>query len=148
MENQFISAHSGKDIISSVSLIILGSVLIAAPVGVSLNIIGAIVFISGIITIFILKSSFKNTEDGKKYSKKELYFANNKREALIAAIKSAPETINIDKNEIGNAIRLDLYYSKDAGKAYLQLFEYVPYQYEPCSEQKVYSIDKVAELIK
>lgn len=148
MENQFTSAHSNKDIISSVSLILIGSALIAAPVGVSLNIIGAIVFISGIIMIFILKSSFKNREDGKKYSKKEFYFTNNKREALIAAIDSAPETINIDKNEVGNAIRLDLYYSKDAGKAYLQLFEYVPYQYEPCSAQKEYSIDKIAELIK
>lgn len=148
MENNFISAHSNKDIISSVSLILIGSVLIAVPVGVSLNVIGAIVFISGIIMIFILKSCYKNVEDGKKYSKKEFYFANSKREALVAAVKSAPETIFIDKNEIGNAIRLDVYYSKDSGKAYLQLLEYIPYEYAPCSELKVYNIDKVEELIK
>ena len=48
----------------------------------------------------------------------------------------------------GNAVRLDVYYSKASGKAYLQLFEYIPYKYEPCSKIYEHEIIKVGKLIK
>ena len=55
---------------------------------------------------------------------------------------------NLSEEDKGNAIRLDVYYSKASGKAYLQLFEYVPYKYEPCTKVYEYEIAKVGKLIK
>jgi hypothetical protein len=43
-------------------------------------------------------------------------------------------------NDNENVLRLDVYYAKSGDKAYLQLFKYVPYIYEPASI--VYEVDK------
>ena len=40
-----------------------------------------------------------------------------------------------------------MFYSKDTKKAYLQLFEYVPYKYEPCSRQYEHELENVRSLI-
>ena len=68
--------------------------------------------------------------------------------AITSALESKPETIDLTEADKGNAVKLDIYYSKSAGKAYLQLFEYIPYKYEPCSKMYEYEINKVEKLIK
>jgi hypothetical protein len=67
---------------------------------------------------------------------------------ISAVIASKPESIDLTEEDKGNAIRLDVYYSKSSGKAYLQLFEYVPYKYEPCSKVHGHPLSKVEKLIK
>ena len=54
----------------------------------------------------------------------------------------------ISQENKGQAIILQMFYGKTSGKAYLQLFEYVPYQYVPCSEVYEYEISKIAYLLK
>ena len=65
-----------------------------------------------------------------------------------SALASKPESIDLTEEDKGNAVRLDVYYSKASGKAYLQLFEYVPYKYEPCSKVHGHPLSKVEKLIK
>ena len=67
---------------------------------------------------------------------------------ISAAITSKPETIDLSEEDKGNAIRLDVYYSKSSCKAYLQVFEYVPYKYEPCSKVYEHPLSSVEKLIK
>ena len=43
---------------------------------------------------------------------------------------------------------MDIYYNKDTAKAYIQLFEYVPYTYEPCSDVLEYNLSEVTNLVK
>ena len=52
-----------------------------------------------------------------------------------------------EEEDKGNAVRLDIYHSKQSGKAYIQLFEYVPYKYEPCTRQFEYEISETGKLI-
>ena len=59
-----------------------------------------------------------------------------------------PGSIDLKEADKGNAVKLDIYYSKAEGKAYLQLFEYVPYTYEPCSRLYEYQIADVEKLIR
>ena len=148
METQFVKVQSNKDIIISVLLIILGSILIATPVGASLNVVGGMLFFTGLIMVFVLKSNYKNLDDGMKYAKKELYFVNGVKDTLLAAMKSTPESIEVNAKANGNTLRLDVYYNKAANKAYMQLFEYVPYRYEVCSDMMEYDIAQVEKLIK
>ena len=117
MEKTFIRVRSGKDIIISASLIILGSVLVALPTGTGVNITGFFMIFAGLITV------------------------------ISSALKTAPGSIDLTEVDKGNAVRLDIYHSKSEGKAYLQLFEYVPYKYEPCSAVYEYEIDKVGKLL-
>lgn len=147
MEKTFIRVRSVKDIIVVSSLIILGCVLILIPTGASVNITGFFLIFAGLILAFVLKSGYKDLETGTTYLKKEHYFQQAMNHAISSVIATRPESIDLTEAEKGNALRLDVYYSKASGKAYLQLFEYIPYKYEPCSGMYEHHMEAVGKLI-
>ena len=147
MEKNFIRVRSAKDIIVSALLIILGSTLVALPTSAAINITGFFLIFAGIILALVLKTGHKDVETGVKYKKKEHYFQQAMHSSVSSAIAAKPEAVDLSEAEKGNALKLDVYYSKVSGMAYLQLFEYVPYKYEPCSKIYEYEIAKVAKLI-
>ena len=148
MEKEFIRVRSIKDITIFSLLVIAGCVLVALPTGTPINITGFFMIFTGLILAFVLKSAYKETGSGEKYMKKELYFQQAMNAPVSAAISSKPESIDLSQENKGNAIRLDVYYSRNSGKAYMQLFEYVPYKYEPCSKMHEHLIGTVEKLIK
>lgn len=148
MEKEFVRVRSVKDIIIFLSLLILGSVLIMLPTGAAVNITGFFLIFAGIILAFVLKTAYKDLDTGIKYQKKERFFQQAMNAAISSAIVSKPDSVDLGEEDKGNAVRLDVYFSKSAGKAYLQLFEYVPYKYEPCSKIYEYEIEKVQNLIR
>ena len=148
MEKTFIRVRSAKDIVIFVSLVIAGSVLILLPTGAAVNITGFFLIFAGLILAFVLKSGYKDTETGEKFLKEEHYFQQAMNAAISTAIANKPESVDLSQEDKGNAIRLDVYYSASANKAYVQLFEYIPYRYEPCSKMYEYEISRVAKLIK
>ena len=148
MEKTFIRVRSTKDIAIFSTLIIIGAVLIALPTGTAVNITGFFLIFAGIILAFVLRSAYKDTDTGIKFKKNELYFQQVMNAPISAALASKPESIDLTEEDKGNAVRLDVYYSKASGKAYLQLFEYIPYKYEPCSKMYEHEIIKVGKLIK
>lgn len=148
MEKTFSRVRSAKDITIFSSLIVLGSVLVALPTGAGVNIAGFFMIFAGIILLLMLKTGYKDMETGVKYYKKDHYFQQAVKPEISAALGSKPESIDISQSGNGNAVKLDIYYSKASGKAYLQLFEYVPYKYEPCSRMYEYEISRIAKLIK
>lgn len=141
--------RSIKDITIVSSLIIIGSVLLSLPDSSSLNISGFFVLFTGIVLGFILKSGYVDVDTGMRYSKKERYFEGCRRDELSSAISSKDCIckVNLNNEDKGNAIRLDIYYSKKAGKAYIQVFEYIPYKYEPYSRLFEHELKNVYELI-
>lgn len=148
MEKTFIRVHSIKDIVIFISLLILGSILVAVPTGDAVNITGFFLVFAGVILTLVLKTGYKDVETNVKYIKKERYFQQAMHTAIADAIASKPDSIDLSQENKGNAIKLDIYFSKTTGKAYIQLFEYVPYTYQPCSKMYEYEISKVGKLIK
>ena len=148
MEKTFVRVHSIKDIIIFVSLLALGGILVAIPAGDAVNITGFFLVFAGAILALVLKTGYKDVETNVKYIKKERYFQQAMHAAIADAIASKPDSIDLSQENKGNAIKLDIYFSKASGKAYIQLFEYVPYTYQPCSKMYEYEISKVGKLIK
>jgi len=148
MEKTFVRVRSAKDITICVSLIIAGSILIALPTGVAVNITGFFLIFAGIILALVMKTGYKDLDTGMKYQKEEHFFQQAMHAAISTVLASNPDALDLSEEDKGNAIRLDVYYSKSSGKAYLQLFEYVPYKYEPCTKVYEYEIAKVGKLIK
>ncbi|MBR5299523.1 MAG: hypothetical protein IKU36_04635 [Bacteroidales bacterium] len=148
MEKTFVRVRSVKDITIFVSLIIAGGVLIALPTGAALNITGFFLIFAGILLALLLKTGYKDEESGVKFQKEEHFFQQTMHTAISEALASNPDSLDLSEEDKGNAVRLDVYYSKVSGKAYLQIFEYVPYKYEPCSKIYEYEIAKVGKLIK
>lgn len=147
METNFIKVRSTKDIIVSSSIILLGCILAVLPIGTGVNLAGSTLIIAGIILALALKSSYKESSSSEKYHKKEYCFLQESKSSILNAISKNPASVDISQNGKGQALRLDIYYSKGAGDAYIQLFEYIPHQYKPCSELYVYEIDRVKTLI-
>jgi hypothetical protein len=148
MEKEFIRVRSIKDILVFSSLIIFGSVLVTLPTGAAVNITGFFMIFAGIILALVMRTGYKDTETGERYHKKEHYFQQAMNAVISSALVSKPESIDLTQAEKGNAVKLDIYYCKSSGKAYLRLFEYVPYKYEPCSKMYEHQLGRIEKLIK
>lgn len=148
MEKEFIRVRSIKDIVIFVSLIVAGSVLVALPTSTAVNITGFFLIFAGLILALFLKTGYKDFATGEMFTKKEIFFQQAMHAPIMSALDAKPASIDLGEAEKGNAVRLDIYYSKTSGKAYLQLFEYVPYKYEPCSKIYEHELAKVEKLIK
>ena len=145
MEKNFIRVRSIKDIIISSLLIIAGCILVSITSSDSVNIAGFFLVLAGLALAFILKTAYKDSDSGEKFMKKERYFSQEMHEKLKSAL-TCPTSLDPDLENRGSSLRLDIYYSKS--KVYVQLFEYVPYKYEPCSDMVEHDIARVEQLIK
>ncbi len=146
MEKNFISVRSIKDIIISTILAVAGCILIALPTATSVNVLGFFMIFTGLLLFFLLKTEYKDVETGVKYCKTERYFSQEMRPELLKLINSKPNDIDLNEEDKGNAVRLDIYHSKNSGKAYLQVCEYIPYKYEPCSKQIEHELAAVSNI--
>lgn len=147
MEKTFNKVRSTKDIVISAGLAAGGCVLVALPTSTSINILGFFMLFAGILLFLMLRSGYKEVETGEKFYKTERYFSQTLRAELAEKIASKPQNVNLAEEDKGNALRLDIYYSRKTGKAYIQIFEYIPYKYEPCSKQYEYALSEVTNLI-
>lgn len=148
MEKEFIRVRSVKDIAISVSLIISGAVLLVLPTGTGVNITGFFLIFTGLILAMVLRTAYKDIQTGETYIFKDLYFDREMQQSILDAIATRPDKTDISQKDKGTALKLDIYFSKNTGKAYLQLFSYVPYKYEPCSKLYEYKFSDITNLIK
>ena len=150
MEKQFCRVRSAKDVAISVTLLVAGMALMLLPYGgVGVTIGGFFLFLLGGLFLSQFKSVYKDKDgDNNVYLKKELFFRRELLQDILDAVESHPQTIDMKKEGLGWTIKLNLYYCIKADKAYLQLFEYVPYNYEPCSQMLEYKVNQIANLLK
>lgn len=148
MKQQFIKVHSFKDIAIFLSITLIGIILALLPYGMGLNIAGCILIICGIALGFILKSAYREINNPGIYHKKEFFFEPKHKDDLLRNIQSNPSKINLSEEGNGLSVRLDLYYSSTSSSAFLQLFEYVPYEYVAVSEVVECDKERVKQIIK
>lgn len=118
------------------------------PYGTGLNVAGFFFLLTGILFMVLFKSMYKLDGTEETYYRKELYFKHEELEAIKKAIESDKPQIDVSKEGEGKSVKLDIYYSPKWGKSYIQLFEYIPYTYEPVTEIKGFNIDKIEKIIK
>ena len=147
MEKTFIRVRSAKDIILSSSFIIIGCILIALPTDVGMNIIGFLLICTGIIFVLVLHSGYKDADTGFRYRKVEHYFKQEMNPIIKSALESKPDSIDLSQANKGSTVKLEIYFSNASGKAYLQLFEYIPYNYEPCSKMYEYEMGRIEKIL-
>ena len=148
MENQFYRVRSAKDIILSVSLIIIGGILLFIPNGVGVSIGGLFILLIGALFLSVLKSVYKMEGSDVVYNKKELYFNQEFAKEIQKAVLSDPNSIDVSAEGLGKVIKLNIYYSNQSGVAYLRLYEYIPYSYEPLTDMIKYQLKDISSLIK
>lgn len=147
MEQRFIKIRSAKNIITFASFILTGILLAILPDNVGANMGGYTLIVIGIILSQILKSDYCDKRSLKRYYKRQLYFGIAQKSELQSAIASTPNAIDISSEGSGQTLRLDIYFSPQANRASMQLFEYVPHEYCPCSEIHDYDLAEIKQLI-
>ena len=148
MEKNFIRVRSAKDIKIFSLFIIAGCMLALVPNADSLNLGGYSLIVIGVVLALLLKSGYKDVSTKEFFQKKELLFPKEMKASILSALASDSNSIELSKNGESQALKLELFYSKASGKAYLQLFEYIPYQYEMCSEIYEHEISKIGKLLE
>ena len=148
MEKKFISVRSVNDIVIFSSLIVAGFVLPLIFDTAEICFVGYAFIAIGVLGACFLKSGYKDVETQEIYCKKEFTFPGIMKDTILAALALSPRTIDLTQDGKGEALMLKMSCSKTSGKAYLQLFEFVPHQYEPCSKMYEYEISKIANLLK
>lgn len=147
MEKNFVKVRTKKDVFIFTSCIVVGISAILLPTGPAINIAAAMLVILGLVMAPMLKSGFRDELSGGEYLKKEYFFLQGMKPQLLGAVMFKPESLDLKEKDKGNTMRVDIYYSKDAGKAYMQLLEYVPHQYNPCTKMMEYDLNRVNSLI-
>lgn len=148
MEKKFTCARTGRDIAIFTSIILIGAALAFIPSQKEANLGGYTLIALGILLAFLLKSKYKDAETHENYVKKEFSFPREMKPIILTALLTSPDSINLSEEGKGHVLMLRMYYGQHSGKAYLQLFEYVPHQFEPCSEMFEYEACKVTELLR
>mgnify|MGYP003442221174 CR=1 FL=1 len=147
MEREFIRVRSIKDVVIFALLIIAGVILALLPEASGANIGGWLLIIAGIAVAFTLKSAYMDVKTKAIYNKKEISLPGNIKAKVLSALASTPQTIDRHMGGDGQGLLLKIYFNKRVGRAYIQLFEYIPHQFEPCSEVYEYELSKVEKLI-
>ena len=148
MEREFIRVRSAKDIFITLALIISGTIMVAWPDSQPISVAGFFTLFAGILLWFVMKTGYKDTESGKLYQKKEHFFAQSLKHEITTKLATNLKSIDLNSEDKGNGLRLDVYYSKATGKAYIQLFEYIPHTYEPCSQMYEHTLTDASEISK
>lgn len=133
MNKEFIRVRSFKDVTLALALIIAGCYCMGFVESNGINILGFFCLLTGFLFLFLLKTGYKDSDTGIRYTKSEHFFAQSLKDEIIKQLRNNPSKISYTSEDKGNGLRLDIY--KDSkGTSYYQLFEYVPHTYEPCSD--------------
>lgn len=142
MEIQFKKVHTAKDLI--ISALVLA-------VGVGLYFVNAVlgVFIGacGILMLLFYKAAFKKVGNDTILTKKAIDVASSCRSSLLDYLNGKDVDPEIQQPGAGGVIRLEVYFNKDAGVAYAQLFNFSNYTYEAATEMIELHSPKADKLI-
>lgn len=148
MEKKFIRVRTLKDIIIFTSVLIIGLLFVAITETELDNMGGYTLIAIGIILACFLKTGYEDIDTHEKYFKRNFTFSGDMKTPLLSALSSSPELIDMSQEGNGQVLRLSVYCGKTTGKAYLQLFVYVPHLYVPCSEMYEHEMSKVEKILK
>lgn len=101
--------------------------------------------ITGIILFAVLKTGWRDTETKEQYHRKVKFFSKDIKDEIMDNLENHIENIDIQKNNIGTGLKMEVYYNRR--QAFVNLYKYIPYSYEPVSSTFEYSADKIEKLI-
>ena len=129
MEYKLKSVHTGKDLVISAVILAAGIGLLFFNAG-----LGVVIGICGLLMLLLYKTGHKREGENVVLRKKAIDVAHHCRESLKCFLDGKDVEPEIDTNENGGVIRLEIYYNADAAVAYAQLFDFSNYTYEPATE--------------
>ena len=142
MEIQFKKVHTAKDLIISALVLAVGVGLYFVNAG-----LGVFIGACGILMLLFYKAAFKKVGNDTILTKKAIDVASSCRSSLLDYLNGKDVDPEIQQPGAGGVIRLEVYFNKDAGVAYAQLFNFSNYTYEAATEMVELHSPKADRLI-
>ena len=142
MEIQFKKVHTAKDLIISALVLAVGVGLYFVNAG-----LGVFIGACGILMLLFYKAAFKKVGNDTILTKKAIDVASSCRSSLLDYLNGKDVDPEIQQPGAGGVIRLEVYFNKDAGVAYAQLFNFSNYTYEAATEMIELYSPKAEKLI-
>lgn len=144
MNKEFIKVRTATDIAISALLFVFAILLIVLPTPVSARFCGFLLLIVGAALLAILKTGWQDPKTKERYCKKDIFFPRGCKAEVLEALENHTD---ISGEAKGEGLMMEIYYSKQSRKAFISLFEYVPYKYRPVSPTFEYAIDEVTKFL-
>ena len=128
MEIKLKKVHTAKDLAISATILAAGIGLYFVNAG-----LGGVIGICGLLMLLFYKAGYNRAGEGIVLKKKALDVAHTCRDSLKGFLEGKDVEPVIKTNLNGGVIRLEAYYNADAAIAYVQLFDFSNYTYEPAT---------------
>lgn len=142
MENQFKKVHTAKDLIISTLVLAAGVGLYFVNAG-----LGVFIGVCGILMLLFYKAAYKKVGNDTVLTKKAIDVASSCRSSLLDYLNGKDVDPEIQQPGAGGVVRLEVYFNKDEGVAYAQLFNFSNYTYEAATEMIELHSPKADKLI-
>lgn len=129
METIFKNVHTTKDLTISGIVFIAGICLLFINAG-----LGVFFTIMGVAMLCMFRKGYKKNGQGTMLTRQSEEICMECKASLIDFLNGKDVKPEIKKGNCGGTIRLDAYFNKAEGLAYVQLFEYRNYTYESLTE--------------
>lgn len=129
MEFKFKKVHTAKDLIISILVIAAGVGLYFVNEG-----LGGVIGVCGLLLLLFYKAAYKKIGDDTLLTKKALDVASSCRNSLLDYLNGKDVEPEVQQPGAGGVVRLEVYFNKEAGVAYAQLFNFSNYAYEAATD--------------
>ena len=129
MEIKFKKVHTAKDLIISILVIAAGVGLYFVNEG-----LGFVIGVCGLLLLLFYKAAYKKVGDDTLLTKKALDVASFCRNSLLDYLSGKDVEPEVKQPGAGGVVRLEVYFNKEAGVAYAQLFDFSNYTYEAATD--------------
>ncbi len=129
MEIQLKKVHTTKDLTISAIVLAAGIGLYFVNAG-----LGITIAVCGLLMLLLYKGGYKREGDSIVLRKKALDVAHSCRDSLKGYLEGKDVEPVVEASMNGGVLRLEAYYNAEAAVAYVQLFDFSNYTYEPATE--------------
>lgn len=130
MEFNFKKVHTVKDLVISAIVLAAGIGLYFISAG-----LGGVIAACGILMLLLYKAGYKlEGKEGPVLTKKAFDVAQSCRQSIKDYLDGKDVDPVLTAPGSGGVARVEVYFSKEAGVAYAQLFDFSSYNYEKATE--------------
>lgn len=140
MEIKFKNIHTAKDLMISLGILLSGVALFFVNAG-----LGAVIAIFGLVLLLVYKKGYR--ADGTRFLRKDLELNKACRTSVAEYLSGMDVKPEILEGNEGGSVRLLVYYNREEGRAFAQLFDYKDYDYHPATEMVELRRPKVDKLL-
>ena len=98
--------------------------------------------------LLFLKTGYKDVNTGLVYKRKIKYYSATAKNDILSSLNGKVSSFDWAETPGGSAVMVDVYVGSKSDNVYVRVSEFVPYNYEPCSDWFEFSKEAASALTR